>query len=302
MHKTIKGKQFTWYHFPQLEEADFEMLEKKFKFHPLDFDDLRVEANLQKVDVYKYYLFSILNIPIIDKALQRVVKQTLAIFIGKSYVVTATREPIESVDRFFARAVRSSGLRRDALGKSTGYFLYKLFDYLSRDKNIVLKELVHETEQVEVEMYERHSKLTTKRLSILRRNILFLRHIIDPQRIIISQFIHARKTFIPKTLEIYFDDVKDSLDGIWVVTENLKNIVDGLSDVNEAFISHRTNQIIRILTVISVVLLPPTLITSYYGMNVQGLPFSENTGLISLILLISLIISWLLIIGIDRRK
>ncbi|MFH1632119.1 MAG: magnesium transporter CorA family protein [bacterium] len=301
MHKIIKGKNFTWWHFSELEEADFEVLENKFKFHPLDFDDLREEVELPKVDVYKNYFFLILNVPTLDGPEARVGKASLAIFIGKDYVVTATKQPIEQVERFFARATRSDGLRREALSKSSGFFLYKLLDYVFRDAKVVLRELVRETQEVEELVYDEHTKVTTARLGVLRRNVLFLCHIINPQKLIVDHLVNVRKPFMPVELDVYFDDVKDTLEGVSVVVDNLKNIVDGLFDVNEAFLSHRTNSIIRLLTIISVLLMPPTLIASYYGMNVEGLPFAEDVAIVTLIIVISLIGFWLFIQRIDRR-
>ncbi len=302
MHKKLKGKQFTWWHFSHLEEVDFEVLEKEFKFHPLDFDDLREENEIPKLDAYKYYLFGVLNVPKLDVKADLVQRNNLAVFIGKDYLVTVTKHPIDSVDRFFARATRSSGLRRDAMGKSTGYFLYKLLDYVFRDAKVVLRELVRETEHVESALYDSHSKTITRRLGILRRNILYLRHIIDPQRLLIDQFSNSGKSFISKDLTPYFDDVKDTLDGVGVVTENLKNIIGGLFDVNEAFLSHRTNEIIRLLTIISVVLMPPTLITSYYGMNVDELPFANDAVVVSTIIMLSLAAFLLVIIRLDKKR
>ena len=234
MAQTISGKTFTWHHISDLSEADFTYLEKHFKFHPLDFDDLRDDTALPKLDVYKYYLFTILSVPQYRVKDALVTKLDLAIFIGADYVVTVCREPIDVVDRFFSRAKRSTGLRRDALGKSPGYFLYKLLDYVFRDAKIILHELSRESRKVEVNVYEHQSRGTTENLGIMKRNLLFLQHIIDPQRLLIHQFISARKKYIPAELDIYFDDVKDTLDGIWVITENLKNIVDSLFDVNES--------------------------------------------------------------------
>jgi magnesium transporter len=298
----IKGKSFVWWHFSSLEEADFETLEKEFKFHPLDFDDLRDDGELSKLDVYKHYLFSIVNIPVFDTHAKILRKHNVSIFIGKDYVVTATKKLVDAVERLFARASRSSRLRRDVLGKTTGYFLYKLLDYIFRDAKIVLRELVRESEHVEAQVYDTHTRVTTKRLGILRRNVLQMRQVVEPQRVLISQYLNAGKKFIEADLEIYFDDVRDTLDGMSVVLENSKNIVDGLFDVNEAFLSHRTNEIIRLLTVISVVLMPPTLITGYYGMNVSSLPFGGNVFVVSGIIVFSIIAFWLLISYLDRRK
>jgi len=302
MAKTLSGKSFTWHHISDLSESDFGYLEKHFKFHPLDFDDLRDDTALPKLDVYKYYLFAVLAVPQYDTARRRISKRDLAVFIGSDYIVTVCREPIDAVDRFFSRAKRSSGLRRDALGKSTGYFLYKLLDYVFRDAKIILHELSREAQQVEVDVYERQSRGTSESLGVMKRNLLFLQHIIDPQRLLVHQFMTSRKKFLPSELDVYFDDVKDTLDSIWVITENLKNIVDSLFDVNEAILTHRTNQIIRWLTIISVVLMPPTLIASYYGMNVSGLPFADNIGFVSWIIGASVIGFVFFVLWIDRRR
>jgi len=302
MAKKLSGKSFIWHHISALSETDFEYLEKHFKFHPLDFDDLRDDTALPKLDVYKYYLFAVLAVPLYDAKLRRLSKLDLAVFIGPDYVVTVCREPIDSVDRFFARAKRSTGLRRDALGKSTGYFLYKLLDYVFRDAKVILHELSREARQVEADVYERQSRGTTAQLGIMKRNLLFLQHIIDPQRLLVHQFMTTRKKFIPSELDLYFDDVKDTLDSTWVVTENLKNIADSLFDVNEAILTHRTNQIIRWLTIISVVLMPPTLITSYYGMNVANLPFADSIGVVSGVILVSVIAFVLFVLWIDSRR
>lgn len=300
--KILSGKGFVWHHVNAIDEKDFEFLEKEFQFHPLDFDDLRNETELSKMDVYKYYLFLVFTIPVLDARTMRVGKQNLAVFISKDYVVTVARQPILSLDRFFARVKRSSRLKREVFGKSTGYFLYKLLDYVFKDAKTILSELVRETNNVELAVYDSRTKVTTKRLGILRRNILFLRSVIDPQRILIPQIVNTKKSYIGKNVDVYFDDVKDTLDSMWVVAENLKNSVDGLFDVNEAFLSHKTNEIIRLLTVISVVLMPATLVTGYFGMNVESIPFAHSPSIVTLIILGSVLLFLLLIIAIDRRK
>jgi magnesium transporter len=301
-YKVINGKSFVWWHFNELEESDFEVLEQNFKFHPLDFDDIRDENELSKLDSYKYYLFLVLNIPLFDARKNSINKRNLSIFIGKDYVVTISKKPIEPVARLFSRAERSSGMRRDALGGTTGYFLYRLIDYIYRDMKVVLRELVREAEDIEGSVYDKNTRVATAKLGLVRRNVLFLRHMIDPHKFVVDQLMASNRSFLPKSTEIYFDDIRDTLNSMTVVLDNLRNIVDSLFDVNESFLSHRTNEIIRVLTIISVLLLPPTLVTSFYGMNVRNLPFEDNVGVVFGIIMVSLISFAILIFRLDRRK
>lgn len=301
-HQTISEKGLIWHHFSEINEADFKFLHENFKFHPLDFGDLREGVELPKIDVYKDYLFTVLNIPYVDVDKRFIGKHNLSIFISKNFVITATRDPVSVVDRFFARAKRSGGMRKEIFEKSSGFFLYKLLDYIFRDTKVILQELVRETNELEGVVYGKKNNDATKRLGMLRNNILFLGHVIDPQRIIISKIVETKRIFVGTDLGVYYDDIKDSLDGIWVVTNNLKNMVDSLFSVNEAFLTHRTNAIIRLLTLISVVLMPPTLITSYYGMNVANLPYDHDIVIVSAIVILSLVGFFVVIAYLDRRR
>jgi magnesium transporter len=74
--------------------------------------------------------------------------------------------------------------------------------------------------------------------------------------------------FLPEELELYFDDIVDATERIWDLLDNYKEVVEAIEGTNEAVISHRHNDVLRVLTVFSVVLLPLTLIASIFGMNV----------------------------------
>ncbi len=301
-HKIIKSNKIEWWHFSSFEERDFNTLDKHFNFHELDIDDIRGDNEVPKLDVYKDYLFLVASVPVFDREMKRVEKRNIAIFIGKNYIVTTTRQPVDALDRFFARMNKSTTLRSTTMLRTPGFLLYKILDYLFNDANIVLNELIHEARRLEDAVYKEHSRVMTKRLGVLRRNILFMKHIVVPQEIILDQVMEIGKIFVPRTLDVYFDDVKDTLRGFGVVLENHKDIVDGLFDVNEAFLSHKMNEVIKILTVISVVLMPPTLLTGYYGMNVENLPFSNSAFIVSLIILASLISFLFFVNRLDRRE
>jgi magnesium transporter len=110
----------------------------------------------------------------------------------------------------------------------------------------------------------------------IKKNIIVFRRVIAPQRSVIAQIEHKNKKFLPESLEIYFDDVVDKIEKIWNSLENLKELVASLQETNESIISHTTNNVIKILTIFSVVMLPLTFLTGLYGMNV-ALPMADRT-------------------------
>ncbi len=110
---------------------------------------------------------------------------------------------------------------------------------------------------------------------MLKKNIITFRRIIQPERPVISSLEHKNKKFLPETLEVYFDDVVDKIEKQWSSLDSLKEVADTLQDANESLISHRSGETIKVLTIFSVIMLPLTLITGLFGMNV-ALPQSEN--------------------------
>ena len=103
----------------------------------------------------------------------------------------------------------------------------------------------------------------------MKQEIISYRKIIKPERSTLRVLERRVEAFLPEELELYFDDIVDSAERIWDLLDNYKEVVEGLEQTNESVISHRQNDILRILTVFSVVLLPLTLITGIFGMNVR---------------------------------
>jgi magnesium transporter len=107
----------------------------------------------------------------------------------------------------------------------------------------------------------------------VKQEIINFRKVVRPQRPVLRDLESMKQRFLAARegddLEIYFDDIVDASERIWDMLENYKEVVEGLDDTNESLISHRVNDILRILTVISVTLLPLTLLASIFGMNVR---------------------------------
>src|SRR5205823_13734660 len=94
--------------------------------------------------------------------------------------------------------------------------------------------------------------------------------IIRPERATLRQLERYTESYLPEGLaDVYFDDIVDAAERIWDLLDNYKEVVEALEDTNESVISHRQNDILRVLTIVSVVLLPLTLISGIFGMNVH---------------------------------
>ena len=106
-------------------------------------------------------------------------------------------------------------------------------------------------------------------ISNVKQEIINFRKIVRPQRAALRDLERTQAATSPRSLEIYFDDINDASERIWDMLENYKEVVEALESTNESVLSHRVNDVLRVLTAISVVVLPLTLVASVFGMNVH---------------------------------
>jgi magnesium transporter len=126
---------------------------------------------------------------------------------------------------------------------------------------------------LEEEIFEGRSEEIVRDISNVKQEIINFRKVIRPQRPVLRDLERVKERYLSPDmdLEIYFDDIVDAHERIWDMLENDKEVVEALEDTNESVISHRVNDILRVLTSISVIVLPLTLVASIWGMNV-GVP------------------------------
>ncbi len=132
----------------------------------------------------------------------------------------------------------------------------------------ILDKIGHKLDRIEDDIDELRSEEIVRDISKAKQEIISYRKIVKPQRPALRLLERHIERFLPEELELYFDDLVDASERMWDQLDNFKEVVEALEDTNESVISHRQNDVLRILTVFSVVLLPLTLISGIFGMNV----------------------------------
>ena len=199
-------------------------------------------------------------------------------FIGDGFFVTLHKGEFEAVEGMINYMKKNSDAREQFMSKSPGFLLYNLINPIVKKAFSVVDKIGENLTEIEEDIYSDKTIDVVKELAMERRNILNFRRIVEPQRFLVDTLVHLKRKFLGTESDIYFDDIHDHIERIWMLLENYREIVRGLSDTNEALISHKINEVMKVLTVISVSLLPLTLIASIYGMNVAGLPFAGSPG------------------------
>jgi magnesium transporter len=261
----------TWVHLTSPTPAEAGELAERFGWHALDLEDVLSKRQRPKVDEYPEYLFLVLHFPAYDKAVQRLNAAELDVFLGPDFLITLPNVELLPVTRLFARCEEDEELRQTLFSKGSGYLLYHVLDDLFDYCFPILDKIGHKLDTIEDDMFEGAAEEVVRDISNVKQEIISYRKIIKPERSTLRVLERGTQRFLPEELEVYYDDIVDAAERIWDLLDNYKEVVEALEQTNESVISHRFNDVLRILTVFSIVFLPATLIASIWGMNV-GLP------------------------------
>ena len=245
-------------------------MRERFGWHPLDVEDVLSKRQRPKIDDYadEGYLFGILHFPAYDKNVQRLNAGELDFFLGPDYLVTISNVELLPVTRLFSRVEDDEHFRNQLFQKGSGRLLYEVLDDLFDYCFPILDKIAYKLDSIEDDIDERRSEEIVSDISKAKQEIISYRKIIKPQRPALRLLERRIGRFLPEELELYFDDLIDASERIWDLLDNYKEVVEALESTNESVISHRQNDVLRLLTVITVIILPVTLITGVFGMNV----------------------------------
>jgi len=266
----LEAEGLTWVHLDAPAKHEAEELAERFGWHALDVEDVLSKRQRPKIDDYVEdgYLFVVLHFPVYDRTIQRLNAAELDVFLGPNYLVTFPSSELLPVTRLFRRCAEDDALREQLFSKGSGRLLYEVLDDLFDYCFPILDKIGHKLDVIEDDVFEGRSEEVVRDISNAKQEIISYRKIIKPERPTLRLLERHVERFLPEELELYFDDIVDASERIWDLLDNFKEVVEALEDTNESVISHRQNEVLRILTVFSVILLPLTLISGIFGMNV----------------------------------
>lgn len=236
-----------------------------FHFHPLDIEDCLSIIERPKLDEYDDYFFLVMHIPLFVKETRRLSPFTVNIFIGRNFLVTVHHGLCKPIQDTYSNITENY----EILTKGSGYLLHKVIDSLIDYDFPILNKIYRNIQNVENAIFKKVSNKNVRDILLIRTNILTFRNIIFPQRKILKTLEIKDMEFLIDELEVYFSDLVDHIEKIWDTLENYKELIEGVHDAHESLLSSKINDIMRILTIFSVVILPLTLISGIYGMNVS---------------------------------
>ncbi len=266
--ETIEYNGLRWINIERPDDAEIAWMHGNFDFNLLHLEDVTSRLQRPKIDDYEDYLFIVLHFPVHNKAERTTMPAELDVFVGQDYVVTVHDGKLRPLNRLFEQCRNNSGKRHGLMSRTPSFVLYRIIDVLVDYCFPIISKLAERLEELDDNIFTSSSRDNIYEISVVRRDIIAFRRIIKPQISILASLEHRKRTADHEDMEAYFSDISDHISKIWDSLEEFKDIIEGLSATYDSLSTHRLNQVIKTLTVISVIMLPLTLISGIYGMNV----------------------------------
>ena len=274
--ESVTWNDLTWIDIERPTERETEYLAQNYPFHPLDLDDCLSRIQRPKIDEYKEYLFLVLHFPVFNKQTRATTSSQVSVFIGDKYLITLHKGELKPLVKLFRECQLEEEARQEHFSQGSGYLLYRIIDRLVDYCLPILNRISANIEETEDNIFaSKRIPRAIEAISTLRRDVISFRRIIWPMRAVIGSLEPRIRRFTKMDLAVYFGDTIDHVDKIWDALDEYKEIIEGLNDTHDSLATNRTNEVMRMLTIIATILLPLTVVASIYGMNVP-LPFQES--------------------------
>lgn len=260
---------------PTPEETKF-VLEDVFHFHPLSIEDCVMVTPSPKVEEYSpkeedrfpSYLFMVIHGVDYSRKDGVFATSELNFFLGKNFLVTYHEGPSRSVSLTEDRAVKSTM----HIARAPDRVAYNLLDSIVENYKPALDELSLEIADLEQQALQTPTKATLNKILQIKKEVGHLRQIIGPQREVLARFARGEFKLIRAHMVPYYRDVYDALFQISELAQAYTDSLTGILQVYLNMSSNQTGEVVKLLTMITVITTPLMMVGTWYGMNFEGMP------------------------------
>lgn len=238
-------------------------LATEFNFHPLAVEDATKDNQRAKIDQYRDHYFLVFYDIDYVEAVHKVDEHELNIFLGRNYLVTVHREPIEEIAEVAERFRRNT----EAIERGVGVLLYSLLDTIVDHYFPVVERIGERIEALELAVYERPGQTGTRDIFALRTELMHLRRAISPERDVLAVLSRRELTIVSEAVGVYFQDVYDHTIRVTDTIDVYRDLLSGVLDSYHATAANSLNKVMQVLASYSIILMSITFIAGVYGMN-----------------------------------
>ncbi len=249
------------------------LLRDVFHFHPLAIEDALSETHVPKLDDWGEYLYLVFQTLECTASNGVLLSHELDLFLGANYLISCHGVPMDPV------ASLRRQLERDPsrMNQGADHLLYLLLDAGVDNYMTAIDSLDQQIDEAQEEVFDSATPETLQKIFRVKRSAVKIHRVIAPQREVVNRLARDAYPQIDGPDRVYFRDIYDHLVRLHDISESLRDLVSGALDTYLSAMSNRTNEIMKTLTLVTVMFLPMSFLAGFFGMNFFGenlvLPF-----------------------------
>lgn len=264
------GNFINWYDIKGLHDVTLiDKIGKAHELHGLVLEDILDTQQRPKFEEYENGIFITLQELVFDNDSQSIQTEHIAIYAGPNFVLSFQEKDDDTFAPVRERLRNSSGRIRQ---RQSDYLAYALADSVVDHYFIILDQIQEVIESLEEEILYNPNNWSKSKIHQLKLQMLTLRKAIMPLREAVNWFAKSECPIVQQSTEVFTRDLYDHIVQVIDIVETYRDILNGLYDLYLSEIGYRTNNVMRVLTIISTIFMPLTFIVGVYGMNFQFMP------------------------------
>ena len=276
----VKSRKLTWLNIINATEKEILYLKKKFKFNQLDLDDSYAHKHSErpKINFRPDYIFLILLFPVYNRQTREIKPAEIDIYITKDHLITLHYNQLQPLKDFFQNCSSKKQDRDNYLNQSPTMLLYEILNQLYLSIYPMIDHISLNIDNIEKNMFLAKERQMVTEILIIKRNIVYFRKIMQVHKNVLKKIgaQHSSVFNYKENHPIFYNDLIDYTKNIWDLLENDQQTINALEDTNNALVTFKLNDIMRTLTIFSVIVFPLTLMAAIFGMNTEFTPVTGH--------------------------
>jgi magnesium transporter len=240
-----------------------------FGVHPLVLEDIVHVGQRPKAEVYEGYLYVTLSMLGWNAEARQVEDEQLSLLAGENWVLTFQERIGDVFEPVRVRLRQTKGRIRQ---RGADYLSYALVDAVVDRYYGVLEPLGEHADELELEVMDDPDEGTVRRLHHVKRELVAMRRAVVPVREVANDLMRTESTLVADDTRVFLRDVQDHALQLADAVESLRDVTSGLMDLYFSTVSQRTNEVMKVLTIMASIFIPLTFMAGIYGMNFEHMP------------------------------
>lgn len=275
--REIKTKKFNWLSVVKATHEDLKYLKNEYGFEASDLSDCLPTKQRPKIIRREDYLFLVLQFPYYNRETRTIESSEIDIFLAKKYLITVHEDELEPLNDYFnlcqTDQLVMSQIDNQEILELFQTILFRLYKYCYP----ILNHLNLDIDQIEKDILGRAEEETIKNILLIKRNIVNFQKSMQAHKSILEKLIDYSEGWRAKKLDHEYFNLISLTKDIWDNLVNYKDTINALHETQESMTSLKINEIMKTLTIFSVIVFPLTLLAAIFGMNtMNAMPFVDS--------------------------